>query len=71
MELVEAGVITNRKKNLHPGKSILTFAMGTRRLYDYLDDNPPWGYTPWIMSTIRSSSRRTTIWYPSTLLAQT
>lgn len=46
VELVEAGVITNRKKNLHPGKSILTFAMGTRRLYDYLDDNPAVGIYP-------------------------
>lgn len=40
VELVEAGVITNRKKTLHPGKSIATFLMGTRRLYDYVDDNP-------------------------------
>ncbi|WP_066687106.1 acetyl-CoA hydrolase/transferase family protein [Christensenella intestinihominis] len=46
VELVEAGVITNKKKTLHPGKSILTFAMGTRRLYDYLDDNPAVGIYP-------------------------
>ncbi|MEA5004400.1 MAG: acetyl-CoA hydrolase/transferase C-terminal domain-containing protein [Christensenella sp.] len=46
VELVEAGVITNKKKNLHPGKSILTFAMGTRRLYDYLNDNPAVGIYP-------------------------
>ncbi len=46
VELVEAGVITNKKKTLHPGKSILTFAMGTRRLYDYLDDNPAVGVYP-------------------------
>jgi 4-hydroxybutyrate CoA-transferase len=40
VELAEAGVITNRKKTLHPGKSIVTFLMGTKRLYDYADGNP-------------------------------
>jgi len=38
--LMEAGVITNRRKNFHPGKSVVTFLMGTQRLYDYVDDNP-------------------------------
>jgi len=40
VELVEAGVINNSKKNFLPGKSIATFLMGTRRLYDYVDNNP-------------------------------
>jgi 4-hydroxybutyrate CoA-transferase len=40
VELVEAGVITNAKKNFHPGKSVVTFLMGTKRLYDYANDNP-------------------------------
>ena len=40
VELVEAGVITNRRKTLHPGKSVVTFLMGTKRLYDYVDNNP-------------------------------
>ena len=40
VELVEAGVITNAKKNIHKGKSVATFLMGTRRLYDYVDNNP-------------------------------
>ena len=40
VELVEAGVITNKKKTLHPGKCIATFLMGTKRLYDFVDDNP-------------------------------
>lgn len=39
VELIEAGVITNKKKNLHPNKTIVTFLMGTQRLYDYADDN--------------------------------
>ncbi len=39
LELVEAGVINNSKKTLHPGKMISTFLMGTRALYDFVDDN--------------------------------
>ena len=38
--LAEAGVITNAKKTLHPGKFVVTFLMGTRRLYDFVDHNP-------------------------------
>ncbi|MBV7273333.1 acetyl-CoA hydrolase/transferase family protein [Clostridium sp. PL3] len=40
VELVEAGVITNSKKTLHPGKIVVTFLMGTKRLYDFVNDNP-------------------------------
>jgi len=40
VELVEAGVINNSKKTLHQGKSIATFLMGTRRLYDFVHNNP-------------------------------
>ncbi|AKA70746.1 acetyl-CoA hydrolase/transferase family protein [Clostridium scatologenes] len=40
VELVEAGVITNNKKTLHPGKIVVTFLMGTKRLYDFVNDNP-------------------------------
>ncbi len=39
-DLVEAGVITGRKKSLHKGKMIGAFALGTQKLYDYLDNNP-------------------------------
>jgi acyl-CoA hydrolase/ribosomal protein S18 acetylase RimI-like enzyme len=38
--LVEKGVINNRKKSLHRGKIIATFVMGSRRLYDFIDNNP-------------------------------
>lgn len=38
--LVERGVITNSRKKVHPGKIISGFVMGTRRLYDFIDDNP-------------------------------
>jgi 4-hydroxybutyrate CoA-transferase len=40
VDLIEAGVINNKLKTLHPGKSVATFLMGTRKLYDYVDDNP-------------------------------
>ncbi|HTX72975.1 MAG TPA: acetyl-CoA hydrolase/transferase C-terminal domain-containing protein, partial [Rectinemataceae bacterium] len=39
MELAEMGVITNERKSLKPGKFVATFAMGSRKLYDWLDDN--------------------------------
>jgi acyl-CoA hydrolase len=39
MELYEMGVITNARKSLKRGKFVTTFAMGSRRLYDWLDDN--------------------------------
>ena len=40
IDLLEKGVITNEKKRVHPGKMVSAFAMGTRRLYDFIDDNP-------------------------------
>ncbi len=39
VDLYEAGVVTNRKKTLHPGKMIGAFALGTKKLYDFLDHN--------------------------------
>jgi acyl-CoA hydrolase len=39
MELYEMGVITNDRKSLKKGKFVTTFAMGSRKLYDWLDDN--------------------------------
>jgi len=40
VELVEAGVITNKMKSLHRGKMVVTFLMGTKRLYDFVNGNP-------------------------------
>ena len=40
MELVKSGVINGRLKTLHPGKLVATFLMGTRALYDFVDNNP-------------------------------
>jgi 4-hydroxybutyrate CoA-transferase len=40
IDLVEAGVLTNARKSLHPGKIIAGFMLGTKRLYEWADDNP-------------------------------
>ena len=40
LTLVEAGAITNRRKNYLPGKMVATFALGSNKLYRYMDRNP-------------------------------
>jgi len=40
IDLVEAGVLTNSKKTLHPGKIVVGFILGTKRLYDWDHNNP-------------------------------
>ena len=40
VDLVEKGVVTGESKRIHPGKIVAGFALGSRRLYDFLDDNP-------------------------------
>lgn len=39
VDLYEAGILTNRKKTLHPGKMVATFALGSQKLYDFIDRN--------------------------------
>jgi 4-hydroxybutyrate CoA-transferase len=40
LDLVEAGVITNRRKKVHPGRIVTSFVVGTERLYRFVNDNP-------------------------------
>lgn len=40
VELIEAGVVTNERKQIDKGQCVATFLMGTDRLYDYVNDNP-------------------------------
>ncbi len=40
IDLVEAGVLTNARKTLHPGKIVAGFILGTKRLYDWVHNNP-------------------------------
>jgi len=46
VDLIEAGVITGRKKTHHPNKAVTSFCMGTRRLYDFVHDNPYFEFLP-------------------------
>ncbi len=40
MTLVESGAVTNRRKNVNRGKMLATFALGSNRLYRFMDRNP-------------------------------
>lgn len=40
IDLVERGVVNGKYKRVHPGKVVAGFVIGTRRLYDFVDDNP-------------------------------
>ena len=40
VDMYEAGRITGRHKGIDKGKMVYTFAMGTQKLYDFLDNNP-------------------------------
>jgi acyl-CoA hydrolase len=40
MEAIEAGIITGARKTFHPYKVVITFALGSKRLYDFIDNNP-------------------------------
>jgi 4-hydroxybutyrate CoA-transferase len=40
VELVENGVVTNEVKTLHRGKTVASFVLGTKRAFDFMDNNP-------------------------------
>ena len=44
--LIDAGVITGARKNFKPRKIILGFALGTKNLFDYVDNNPIFEFHP-------------------------
>ena len=46
IDLVENGIITGDKKTLHPGKIIAGFVLGTKKAYDYIDNNPIFEFHP-------------------------
>ena len=46
IDLIESGMVTCRKKSLHPGKVVTAFCMGTRRLYEYVNNNPLFEFRP-------------------------
>lgn len=46
IELVESGVITGARKSVDRGKIVTSFCLGTRRLYDLIDNNPVFAFHP-------------------------
>jgi acyl-CoA hydrolase len=57
ISLIESGVLNGRRKTIHRGKIILSFVLGTKKLFDYVNNNPmfefhPNRYTndPWVIS---------------------
>lgn len=46
LPLLENGVINNQKKGQNRGKIVSSFAMGSRELYDYIDNNPLFDFRP-------------------------
>ena len=44
IELFEKDVINNKYKRIHPNKAVSAFALGSRKLYDYIDDNPAFAF---------------------------
>jgi acetyl-CoA hydrolase len=46
IELIELGVLTNAAKTIHRGKIIAGFALGSQKLYDYMDNNPLFEFHP-------------------------
>ncbi len=40
MRAIERGIVTGAQKTLHPGKAVITFALGSAQLYEFLDNNP-------------------------------
>jgi GNAT superfamily N-acetyltransferase/acyl CoA:acetate/3-ketoacid CoA transferase beta subunit len=46
IDLIEGGVITGARKTVDRGRVVASFCLGTRRLYDYIDDNPMFSFHP-------------------------
>ncbi|MFO1187293.1 MAG: acetyl-CoA hydrolase/transferase C-terminal domain-containing protein [Alphaproteobacteria bacterium] len=46
VDLLLSGAVTNRSKATYPGRTVFTFAVGDRKLYDLLDDNPSMASLP-------------------------
>lgn len=40
VDLIEAGAVTNDKKSIFRGRSVSTFCLGTKKVYDFIDENP-------------------------------
>ena len=46
IELMESGVVNGERKSLHRGKAVVTFVLGTRRLFDFIHENASFEFRP-------------------------
>jgi GNAT superfamily N-acetyltransferase/acyl CoA:acetate/3-ketoacid CoA transferase beta subunit len=46
IDLIESGAITGERKSIDRGKVVASFCLGTRKLYDYIDNNPLFSFRP-------------------------
>jgi RimJ/RimL family protein N-acetyltransferase len=46
VDLVQSGAVTGARKTLDKGKVVTSFCLGTRKLYDFIDDNPTFAFHP-------------------------
>jgi acyl-CoA hydrolase/GNAT superfamily N-acetyltransferase len=46
VELVQSGAVTGQRKKIDHGKVVASFCLGTRKLYDYIDNNPVFEFHP-------------------------
>ena len=46
IDLIESGAVTGARKTIDQGKVVASFALGTKRLYDYIDNNPLFAFHP-------------------------
>ena len=46
VDLIERGVVTGARKSLHPNQVVTSYCMGSRRLYELIDDNPVFSFQP-------------------------
>jgi acyl-CoA hydrolase len=44
IDLIDKGIVNNSKKKIHPHKTVTSFAIGTNRLYQYLDNHPGFAF---------------------------
>jgi len=44
IDLLDNDIVNNKYKRIHPNKTVTGFALGSRRLYDYVDDNPAFNF---------------------------
>ncbi|MEW6062105.1 MAG: acetyl-CoA hydrolase/transferase C-terminal domain-containing protein [Bacteroidota bacterium] len=46
LKAIEKGIVTNAAKTFHPKKAVATFVLGTKRLYEFVNDNPMFEFLP-------------------------